>query len=47
MATAKATATTMANTTWVGLGLAGEDQGDVVGLLFGADPGVEGLHDLT
>jgi hypothetical protein len=27
-------------------GLAGQDQGDVVGLLFGADPGIEGQHDL-
>ena len=28
------------------LGLAGEDEGDVVGLLFGADPCVEGEHYL-
>src|SRR5216683_1308087 len=27
-------------------GLARQDQGNVIGLLFGADPGVEGQHDL-
>ena len=30
-----------------GLGLAGEDESDVVGLLFGADPGIEREHDLS
>src|SRR5260370_34587145 len=28
-------------------GLARQDQGNVIGLLFGADPGVEGQHDLS
>jgi len=28
-------------------GLAGEDEGDVVGLLVGADPGIEGEHYLV